>query len=126
MSIRQRGIGVRLLVITSLVTGSALAGCTDPPAVAPPSKTPTSEATPTGAESAAEHQAALDELDAGERQLAVAAGDCGSACEALHHVAHARARLCAQPKSPDCLDATQRDREASARVASTCAPCGPP
>lgn len=130
MSIRRCGIQARVLpfVITLGTLGSlgCWIGCADPAGTAPAPKTPITETNVAPTDTPEERKAAAEELDAGERQLAVAAGDCASACEALRHISHARTRLCVRASSPECLDATQRDRQASAQVASTCAPCDAP
>lgn len=65
---------------------------------------------------------ALARLDAGERRIEVAAGDCAAACAGLAEITHARIDLCA-PRTSACDDAEKRETAAHRQVASFCEPC---
>ena len=90
-------------------------GCSAPPARAPLEDTSGSNAT---------DSRALAELDEGERTVAVAAGDCASACGGVAQMVRARVKLCA-PATSACSDAERREADARRKVAAFCDPCVP-
>jgi hypothetical protein len=105
--------------MTVVLTGALVAPACAPaapehaPVVAPVSQT---------SEAPASDPAALAELDRGERVIAVAAGDCAAACEALGVIMRARVKLCS-PSTASCSDAERREAAATKQVASFCDPC---
>ncbi|AKV02091.1 hypothetical protein AKJ09_08754 [Labilithrix luteola] len=72
-------------------------------------------------------QAAARDLDASQRELDVAAGDCHNACRALGSMDRAAGHLCALVQGDDdvrrCEDAKTRVYSARSRVKNTCGAC---
>ncbi|GAC1393851.1 MAG: hypothetical protein NVSMB47_01900 [Polyangiales bacterium] len=96
--------------------GVLLAGCRSSPSAPPRAPTASVESTP------ATDPAALADLDAGERVVEVAAGDCAAACRGLDAMASARLRLCT-PRTSSCDDAERREDVARKKVVASCDPC---
>ena len=65
---------------------------------------------------------AIADLDAGERRIEVAGGDCAAACDAIGLITRARIKLCS-PRTSSCDDAERREDEARKKVAGFCEPC---
>lgn len=109
-----------------------------PPAPSPegtpstPSSSPAKSASPAGGaaeatdRSVAMHAAASD-VEASQRELDVAGGDCRNACRALGSMDRAAGRLCELSQGSDeghrCNDAKQRVYSARDRVKTTCGSC---
>lgn len=97
-----------------------------PPQASPPSA-PAGGAVPSaGATDAHPDAPAARELDKSERELAVAAGDCTTACRALGSMDRAAGHLCSlhgSTDAPRCTDAKTRVYSARAKVKSTCGSC---
>lgn len=72
-------------------------------------------------------QAAVRDLDASQRELDVAAGDCHNACRALGSMDRAAGHLCALVQGDEdtrrCEDAKTRVYSARSRVKNTCGTC---
>jgi hypothetical protein len=109
---------------------AAPAGAAPPPAVAPATPQPSQPgagygAAPSGL-SAAMAQAS-GEVEAAQRELDVAAGDCRNACRALRSMDRATGRLCSLGVSTEeirrCSDAKSRLLHARDKVRSTCGTC---
>lgn len=70
---------------------------------------------------------ATREIDAAQRELDVAAGDCRGACRALASMDRAAGRLCRlapdEPEPSRCSEAKQRVYSARDRVRATCGHC---
>lgn len=65
---------------------------------------------------------AIADLDAGERRIEVAAGDCAAACDGVAMMARARLKLCS-PRTSGCDNAERRENAARRNVAAFCDPC---
>jgi hypothetical protein len=95
-----------------------------PQASAPPS--PDYAPAPPGNRAAALRQAATD-IEASQRELDVAGGDCRNACRALQSMDRAAGRLCGLAQSDDevrrCGDAKIRVYSARDKVRNTCGSC---
>lgn len=66
---------------------------------------------------------ATEDLERGQRELDVAAGDCRNACRALGSMDRAAGRLCVLAKGQPCDDAKTRVYSARDRVKQTCGQC---
>lgn len=93
-----------------------------------PSEAPHDErAASAGAPPATPQLQASREIEAAQRELDVAAGDCRNACRALGSMDRATGRLCNLAQSTDdrhrCDDAKTRVQSARVRVKSTCGTC---
>lgn len=87
-----------------------------------PAAPPSAPTTP----AAALHQASTD-IEASQRELDVAGGDCRNACRALGSMDHAAGRLCTLAQSNDevrrCSEAKIRVYSARDKVRNTCGSC---
>jgi hypothetical protein len=108
------------MIAVTVATMSHLGGCSGSgkPAVAPAAIEGSSE-TPVA------DPKAIANLDEGERQIEVAAGDCGAACGGVSMMTKARVALCS-PRTSACADAERREGDARRRVAGFCDACGGP
>jgi hypothetical protein len=102
------------------------------PAAQPPPAPPTASA-PAGGSVAGQPSRemavnqAKGDLDTAQRELDVAAGDCGAACRALGSMDRAAGHLCGmaqeQGERDRCEDAKTRVRRARDKVKATCGSC---